>query len=82
MMNLREAKEFVERNFHIDATIQGQPYTATRLVIPDPTNPPYELIGRGFSKVSWPDTWDATRGINYALKRAKRDLVRQLVKEG
>ena len=47
--------------------IQQCPYTCVTVVVYGLTDP---LQGIGFSKVKWPDKWDADLGVEIATKKA------------
>ena len=57
---------------------QKQPYTAARLtmILPGWKD---ASTGLGFSKVCWPDEWDAEKGKQIALKKAISSLWRQVM---
>ena len=50
---------------------QRQPYTMAEIYVHST-----DLTFVGFSKVNWPDKWDASWGRQLALKRAVAEMVR------
>ena len=59
-------------------TYQNQPFTCVHLEA--------EICGKfyvadGFSKVRWPDKWDAEYGERMATDKAMMDIVRELIAE-
>ena len=56
-------------------TVQRKPFT---LVTVRARHGNYYLTGVGFSKVMWPDRWDAENGVRVAKERARLDVARQV----
>ncbi len=56
-------------------TVQRKPFT---VVTVRARHGNYYLTGVGFSKVMWPDRWDADNGIRVAKERARLDVARQV----
>lgn len=55
--------------------IQKRPYTAVKITS---WYNRVEYTGTGFSKVCYPDTWDAEQGVDIAFRRALIDIYRQV----
>lgn len=76
----RQVREEIVASLEVNETvvIQKRPYTAINV---SASYDGEEYIGVGFSKVSWPDKWDAEQGYAYAEYRAKKDIANQIMAE-
>jgi hypothetical protein len=64
---------------------QKKPFTGAMVEAYIPSDSPLGFTvytGLGFSKVRWPDRWDADYGYQMAFDKAVMDIVRQLLDEG
>lgn len=69
----------VDCNAIVVQYMQEQPYTAVDLAFDAGDGPGDDtFMGTGFSKVCWPDTFDAAEGERIARMRATRQIVKQL----
>ncbi len=80
-MNKRDLKQQALVRMEVDniQTIQQKPWTAVVITAK------YEegiYIGKGFSKVSWPDRWSSDYGYDLAYKKAEASVVRQIIQGG
>ena len=57
---------------------QKKPNTAVRVIY----HGKQSYYDFGFTKVQYPDTWDAQYGIDLAVKKALAGIARQIVEEG
>lgn len=56
---------------------QKRPYTAVKVIVRMPGYP--MMTEYGFTKVCWPDTWDAERGIELAVRKALTYAAKRIV---
>jgi len=91
MLNRKEKKELRERIVEmalsddesrpawVTTWIQKKPYTAAAIAatLPLDSDDGHVFTAAGFSKVCYPDKWNARYGVELAVKRAAADIVRQ-----
>jgi len=60
-------------------SIQKRPYTGVNIAanLPLDDHNGYVFTAAGFSKVCYPDKWDANYGLELAIRKAAADIVRQ-----
>ncbi len=77
-MSKRDLKQQVLSKMVVDyiQTIQQRPWTA---VVATAKYDGRVYVGKGFSKVSWPDFWSADYGYALAYKKAEASIVRQII---
>ena len=62
----------------IGAILQERPYTAIELIV---WMKEKQYHANGFSKVCYPDQWDAKHGKQLALRRAAASIAKQILSE-
>jgi len=71
-------QEYLDGNKEIHIEVwQKRPNTAAKVIVRMPEYP--ISVSYGFSKVCWPDIWNAKRGVKLAVRKALADIAKAIV---
>jgi len=73
---IKKWEKEIEELCHVYFTAQKRPYTFVQLRYTNGAGDTF--TGKGFSKVNWRDKWSVCLGKDIAIKRAVRDIRKQL----
>lgn len=82
-MNKREQRRQIEKDLTANVVStevwQKKPYTAVKMETHYSCSAEITYVEYGFTKVCWPDAWDAEYGVEPAVRKAIADVSRRIM---